>query len=252
MSAWWEPFYDELLAEVLLAPQPEAELARSAAFVTDVLALPPGARVFDQCCGLGQLALTLVGEGFELVGVDQAASYVERARASASARGVRAEFHVGDAFEFVADPPCNGAYNWWTSYGYADSDHENEKMIERAFESLRPGARFMLDVPNVPAVLRGFRPHILIRRDTPRGEVLLAQECEIDLVAGVLRKQWIYLLPDGRRVEHPSAVRLQLPSAIKAAFERIGFEDVAFYGSTRREPLGLDSQRCIVVGRRPA
>jgi SAM-dependent methyltransferase len=249
---WWAPLYDDLLATMLLEPQEEAELDMTARFLTNVLEIRPGMRLFDQCSGLGQLAVTLAAAGNEVIGVDQAAAYVERASALARERGVPARFEVGDAFERVIDPPCDGAYNWWTSYGYASTDAENGRMIERAFESLRPGARFALDVPNVPGLLRGFLPSVVTRRKTPGGiETVLVRESTIDLPRGVLCKRWTYLLPDGRRVEHPSEVRLYMPHELVATFERAGFEDVALHGSVRGEPIALDSPRCIVVGRRP-
>lgn len=246
---WWESLYDGLLAAVLLEPQTEDELARTADFVWGVLELAPGARVFDQCCGLGQLARVMASRGAEVIGVDQASAYVERARRDAE--GLRARFEVGDAFAFVAEPACDGAYNWWTSYGYADDDAENERMLARAFESLRPGARYALDVPNVPGLLRGFLPSVVTRRAMPEGELVLIRESSIDLAKGVLHKRWTYVLPDGGMVVRPSAVRLYMPHDMRAAFERAGFEEVALYGSTAGERLALDSPRCIVVGRRP-
>ncbi len=248
---WWEPLYDDLLATMLLESQSEHDLDRTARYLASVLEVRKGARLFDQCCGLGQLAVAMASSGCEVIGVDQAASYIERARVLATERRIGAVFETGDAFEFVAQPACDGAYNWWTSYGYAPSDEANAQMIARAFESLRPGARFALDVPNVPSLLRGFLPSVTSRRKTDRGEIVLVRESRIDLSRGVLEKLWTYFLPDGRRVEHPSEVRLYMPHELKATFERVGFEQVVLHGSVGGEDLMLDSPRCIVVGRRP-
>jgi SAM-dependent methyltransferase len=252
VTRWWEPFYDDLLATMLLDAQSPAEVDDAARFLARALDLRPGARVFDQCCGLGHLAIALAAGGMRVVGVDQAAAYVARGNERARSRGLDVELSVGDAFDHVAAPACDGAYNWWTSYGYADTDEENARMIERAFESLRPGARFALDVPNLAGLCRAFLPSVVTRRAVEGGELLLVRESELDLAAGVLRKKWTYLLPDGRRVEHPSAVRLSMPHEIAARFREVGFVDVTIHGSTRGEPIALESPRCIVVGRRPS
>lgn len=252
MTQWWEPFYDDLLAKVLLEQRSELELEQSVDFLTEVLELAPGARVFDQCCGIGQLALAFAERGHDVAAVDQATSYIGRAREEAGARRLRVELDVADAFEFVPARRCDGAYNWWTSYGYAPTHEQNAKMLVRAFESLRPGGRFALDIPNFPGLFRGFLPQVVTRRDTPDGEIVLVRESELDLKAGLLRKLWTYFLPDGRRVEHPSALRIELPSEVAATFGRVGFEDVVLYGGIKGEPLTLDSPRCIVTGRRPA
>ena len=74
----------------------------------------------------------------------------------------------------------------------------------------------------------------------------------LDLAAGVIEKRWTYFLPDGRRVERGSAVRLYMPHDLATMFRRAGFERVAFYGAVARRPLDLASPRCICVRRGPA
>jgi SAM-dependent methyltransferase len=246
--SWWEELYDDLLARVLLERPADAEIEETARFLARVLAIGPGARVFDQCCGIGRIASAMAALGANVVGLDQALLYVERARAKAPP-GV--EIRRGDAFEVGVEPPCDGAYNWGTSYGYAASDAENARMIERAFESLRPGARFALDVPNAPGLIRDFRPTHVDRCPMDGGEVVLVRESSLDVLHSVLRKRWCYFLPDGRKVERTSVVRLYHPHELRATFERSGFEGVTFLGSVRGEPLTVESPRCIVVARRP-
>jgi cyclopropane fatty-acyl-phospholipid synthase-like methyltransferase len=56
-----------------------------------------GGAVLDAGCGTGENALYLAGRGADVVGVDFVPSAVERARAKASDRGVRAYFLVHDA-----------------------------------------------------------------------------------------------------------------------------------------------------------
>ena len=58
-DAWWQALYDELLAEVLLVRSEDAEQEATLAYLTEALDLAPGRRVFDQCCGIGSLALPL-------------------------------------------------------------------------------------------------------------------------------------------------------------------------------------------------
>jgi SAM-dependent methyltransferase len=250
-GAWWETLYDEHCADVLLERDDPAEVERTVAFLIDALALDPGGRVFDQCCGIGSLAVPLAARGLEVIAVDQCEAYIARARRDAAARGVTVALHVADAFAFVPDRPCDAAFNWWTSFGYATDDRDNARMLSRAFEALRPGGRFALDVPNLAGVLRGFQPHVVTRRRTPRGEVLLVRESTVDLAAGALDKRWTYVLPDGRRVEHRSRLRLHLPHTIAELAAGVGFTDVTLLGGVDGAPLALDSGRCLLVATRP-
>lgn len=56
-------------------------------------------RILDIGCGLGEHTILLARLGYDVRGVDFAPHAVEQARANATARGVTAQFEVGDAFE---------------------------------------------------------------------------------------------------------------------------------------------------------
>lgn len=242
MTDWWPALYDDLLADVLLEDKSEVEATLR--FLVDKLRIAPGTRVFDQCCGTGRLSIPLAKLGAEVVGVEQAAVYVERARAAA--QGVTARFEVGDAFTFVPEQPCHASINWWTSFGYLADDAANLRMLQRAFDALAPGGRFALDFPNAPNLYAVFRPHEITRR----GDITMLRESTLDLARGVLHKKWTFLAGE-RRVERTSLLRLYVPEQLVALCAAAGFTDLALYGGTDGAPLALDRPRCIVVGARP-
>jgi hypothetical protein len=179
--------------------------------------------------------------------MDLIPGYIQRAQQREPASANVPRFEVADAFVFKADPQCDVVFNWWTSFGYAEDDATNTLMIRRAWESLRPGGRYALDFMNVPGLYRHFLPHVVTRC----GEVTLLRESTLDLSASVIRKQWTYFLPDGRRVVHHSAVRLYDPAALRRMFEAAGFVDVTFFGDVDASPLTLNSPRCIITAHRP-
>jgi SAM-dependent methyltransferase len=241
---WWADLYDDALADLLLTR--DDDLAATLRFLVDELALRPGDRVFDQCCGIGRLAVPLARWGARVTGVEQAARYVERAHAAARAAGIAIEVTQGDAFAYVP-APCHAAFKWWTSFGYLPDDDGNVRMLQRAFEAVVPGGRFALDFLNAPGVLAHFRPHEVTRASG----IELVRESRLDLARGLLHKTWKLALADGTRVERPSTVRLYAPDRLAELFARAGFANVALYGSLDRSALTLDSPRCIVVGTRP-
>ncbi len=247
MTDWWSELYDDQLADVLLESSSPAELAGTLRFLVEHLALAPGDRVFDQCAGTGRLTIPLAVWGAEVVAVEQAARYVERARTAAAAAGVTPQLVVGDAFEYVPERACKAALNWWTSFGYLPDDAGNARMLQRAFEALAPGGRFALDYPNVPGLCRGFRAHEITRR----AGLTMLRESELDLARGLLHKRWTFLAPDGRRVERPSTLRLYLPDRLVALLAGVGFTGVRVFGDLDGSPITLESPRCIVVGQRP-
>ncbi len=244
---WWHDLYDDAIADALLDAADPGHTAATVSFLIAALELTPGARVLDQCAGTGRLAVPLARAGMEVVAVEQAARYVERARAAAEAAGVDVELHCADATRFVPPRGCDAAFNWWTSFGYFPDDESNLEMLRRAHDALIRGGRFALDFHNTASVLRHFRAHEVTELDG----VVLARDNRVDLARGVLHKQWTIVTPDGRRVDRPSAVRLYTPDQLAALVERAGFVDLRLAGGTTGEPLALDSPRCIVVARRP-
>jgi SAM-dependent methyltransferase len=244
VDPWWKPLYGDLLAELLLE---RSDVADTIAFLVRELCLAPGARVLDQCCGIGSLALPLAARGFSVVGVDQSERYVERAKEDAARAGLEVELVHADACAFVPSAPVDAAFNWWTSFGYAPDDDANLEMLRRAFDALAPGGAFALDFMNVPGVYRGLQRSVVTRK----AEIVLVRESELDLARGAINKRWTYFLPSGERVIHDSAVRLYQPHDLGAMLTRAGFEGVSFFGDVRGEQLELDSPRCIAVARRP-
>lgn len=248
---WWTGFYDENLAAVLLDPAEGDEAERTAGFIEQVLGLEGSGRIFDQCCGTGRLSHALAARGYEVLGIDQAESYITRARETPLINGTPPRFETADAFAFVASPACDAVINWWTSFGYAADDDDNLRMLSTAFESLRPGGSIALDFMNAVQVYRNFQEEVISQRATPDGELKLTRSSRIDLATNTLHKVWCYELPDGGRIERPSAVRLYDPAALGRLLELAGFRQLRFFGDIDARPLELDSPRCIITARKP-
>lgn len=245
---WWSDLFDDWFADLMFGLDDDAG---AAAFLVERLSLKQGMTAFDQCCGIGGVALRLAEQGIGVIGVDQAAPYVSRARAAARDGGLSARFVVAEVSDFVPDEPVHGAFNWGMSFGYHETDEQNQAVLARAFETLLPGGRFVLDTTNAPAVLRTFQYSNAIRRSTGRGDVLLLRENTLDLARGRVNQHWTYLVNGGVGAERWSSVRLYLPDAVIAMLRRAGFVGVEIFGNLRGAPVGLDSQRMIAVGRKP-
>lgn len=245
-STWWGALYDDLLEDMLLERESEEETERTLDFIIRHLGVAPGARVFDQCCGNGSLALPLAMRGYEVHGVDQAGVYISRANTIARESGASATFVTADAFDYVPEA-CAGAFNWWTSFGYADDDQTNLRMLKRAFESLAPGGVFLLDTMNVPAIFRHFQRDVVTERQTRRGKVTLHRKSRFDLPAGRILKTWTYHVPKQPPTSRETSVRLYLPSTLKEMLHAVGFDKVELTGDLDDSPLHMDHLRCICV-----
>ncbi len=249
-APWWVALYDDVLADVLLERSPDA-VSDTLEFLTQALGLRPGHTVFDQCAGIGSLSVPLAKAGMRVVSIEQAPHYVDRARAWAAREGVELQALVGDAFELASPIACQAAFNWWTGFGYADSDRQNARMLARAFDSLVPGGAFVIDWLNVPQILSSFSPRVVTQRNTAQGVVTLTRDSVLCLERGRLEKTWSFVTPSGERVERHSQVRLYLPHQLGELLRQVGFEELHYWGDVSGAELSADSPRCIVRARRP-
>jgi len=249
---WWEDgFYDDTAAMLFLERSVD-QIKEEVDFLERYLQLAQGARVFDQCCGIGNLSTALAQRGYSVEAVDCIPQYIERARTDADIAGVSGActFTTGDARVYEPPPPIDAAFNWYSSFGYSPDDYVNRTMLERAATTLRAGGTFALDIPHGAGVIRHFEPVIVKRRHSTDGEIVLRRDCQLDRDAGLLNQEWTYTFPDGSQSVRPSSLRLYSAEQIVAMLADCGFDDVEFFGGSDARSLTDDERRMIVVARK--
>jgi SAM-dependent methyltransferase len=245
-DGWTRAFYETPLALALL-PRAAAEIDARVACIERALALRGGERVLDQCCGAGSLALALARKGHAVVGVDISSAFIERARADAATQALDADFACADAARWSAPAPCDAGFNWGTGFGCAEDDAVNRAMLERARDSLRPGARFALDYYNVAGVLAGFREHFAYERELDGRSVRVERRSVLDLERGLLHQDWSFH-DAGRVTAMPrTTTRLYLPAELASLLSAAGFAVEGFLGGYDARPLDLEAPRCIAI-----
>ncbi|MDQ3334222.1 MAG: methyltransferase domain-containing protein [Myxococcota bacterium] len=245
MDGWWSSFFDETYSTIGLESTDEAKREATVDAIANLLGVAPGAHIFDQCCGIGRISVPLARRGFRVTGVDLIPRYAELAKE----RAPSGDFHAADAFEFVAPTPCDGAINWFTSFGYHHDDAVNVQMLRRAYESLKPGAKLALDYVNVPRVFAEYKSVTLDRLPQANGEMWLIQEPSVDFVRGMLLGTWTFLRPDGTREVRKVENRAFMPHELVRLFHEAGFVEVTLYGPDGK-PFERTSRRLVIVGKR--
>ncbi|MGI9473734.1 MAG: class I SAM-dependent methyltransferase [Rubripirellula sp.] len=246
VTDWWKSFYDDL-AMLVLKDQSPKQIEADVTAISHCLQVPSNCSLLDQCCGLGQHAVALARRGHRVVGIDQAANYVEEARRSAHDSGVDVDFEVADALKFVTTDPVDAVLNWHSSFGYLASDRSNAAMLRNGYESLKPGGRLLLEFPNMVHLIKGFRPKMTQKL---KGNVELTRTSRLDLPSGTLLQRWSYRAPDGREKHHRSQLRVYLPDQLVRLMSGAGFGEFRVLSHAGND-LVADDARCIIVGRRP-
>ena len=105
--------------------------------VLELLSPQPDERILDLGCGTGQLTEKIALAGAEVLGIDRAASMIEKARQNYP----HLQFAVADARDFQVEQPfdavfSNAALHWIP---------EPDAVIRCIYQALKPGGRFVAE-----------------------------------------------------------------------------------------------------------
>lgn len=228
-------FYEDLLTD----ERSDAETV----LIWRLLELEPGLEVLDLACGHGRIANRLAERGARVSGLDATPRFLELARADAAARGVEVDYLHGDMRELPWEERFDRVLCWFTSFGYF-GDEENRLVLREAWKALRPGGLLLLEMNNLPELMRRWQHATLVERD---GDFLVDAH-RFDPIAGRVLTERVSIR-GGRTRRFSYAVRTFLAVELRDWLLDAGFASVDFY-DREGEPLTAESRRMIAVARR--
>lgn len=112
-------------------------------FLLEELNLPPGARVLDVGCGPGRHSVPLAAAGFNVVGVDVSARFLEVAAAAAREAKVKAGFFNVDARQMPFDDEFDAVISICQG-GFGLMGEDDSLVLKRMAEAAKPGGIVLL------------------------------------------------------------------------------------------------------------
>jgi SAM-dependent methyltransferase len=104
--------------------------------------LPDGAKVFDLCCGTGQLAKILTEKGYSVTGIDGSAEMLRYAKINAP----DAEFIVEDARTFKLPPVFTAVFSTFDALNHILKAAELQRTFKNVNKCLVGGGIFIFDL----------------------------------------------------------------------------------------------------------
>jgi SAM-dependent methyltransferase len=248
MAQWYREFFDDLYLRVYQPLEAPEQVRREVDFIVKALDLPAGAKVLDLCCGQGRHSLELARRGFQVVGVDLSEALLYAARKRAESEGLSVTFLHCDMREIDFADEFDAVINMFTSFGYLESEAEDEKVLGKVAQALKSGGKFLLDVVNRDRLVRDFQAREWHAAD--EGWLVL-EERTFDHLSGRTETRWVCVARDGVRYERLSSVRLYTASELRTMLERAGLKVTNLFGDYDGSPYSWDSQRLIVVACKP-
>jgi SAM-dependent methyltransferase len=250
--AWYEEFFGEDYVRFHLRGGEwlEERTAPQCDLVISALELQPGARVLDLCCGQGRHAVELVRRGFRVTGLDLSEHLLGLAHQRAEAAGVEVEFVQRDMRDIPWDNEFDAVVNLFTSFGYLESDEEDQRVLNAVRRALRPGGGLLIDHINRDRRPPGMDPD---HRNWFEHEChLVLEQHEWDAVRSRITMIRTIIAPDGTRRQTGFVLRMYAHSEMMAMFQHAGLEWERTYGDYEGSDYGADSRGMIIVARRPA
>ena len=246
---WYSGFFDDDYLRVFGRVLPEERTAAEVDGVVTQLGLGPGARLLDLCCGHGRHAVPLARLGYRVTGLDLSRVLLTRAARAAAAAGQPLALVEADMRRLpFADGSFDGVVNLFNAFGYLEDEAQDELVLGEVARVLAPGGRFLQELANREALIRGWRDSDVSR--TGDG-LLVLQERTLDLRASRDLVHYTLLHPDGRRTTRRHSVRLYTLTELAAMLDRSGLELLEVNGDLDGGPLELDSSFVVTLSARP-
>jgi len=142
---WFEAWFDTPDYHRLYSGRDDCEAEQFVASLMAWLRPSPDARLLDLGCGSGRHARALARRGFQVTGMDLAASSIREAQRHETPR---LHFHRHDMRDPFGTECFDHVFSFFTSFGYFD-DAGHDRVVANIASALRPEGALVLDYLNV-------------------------------------------------------------------------------------------------------
>ena len=251
MHEWWRDprCHFGRLDETSPVLSDRSDLEAAIPFIVERLDLRTGARVLDLCCGPGRYAIELTRCGLDVVGIDLNEDYVELARRLAEHEGASAQFLVGDMREIRYVNRFDAVINVGTSFGFFETEAEDQRVIELVSAAMKVGGRFLLEMGNRDWLLKNFEA--ASSSENPDGSITKVQR-SFDYLRS--RSDTTFRRSaNGKLLETWShSWRAYTLAEVAGLLAHAKLDLVGTFGGWQSEAYGVDSRRMIVISEKRA
>ncbi|MBI3831503.1 MAG: methyltransferase domain-containing protein [Planctomycetes bacterium] len=244
---WFDETFDADYLAIYAATRDPQRAEREAWEIARALDLRAGNAVLDCPCGFGRHALVLAKAGYLVTGVDRSKPFLEHARAEAAKNNLKAEFVEADIRALPAELSgrFDAAYSAFTSFGFFDSDAENEQTLRELARALKPGGRVLVELVNHLWVLTHFRAKSWFRGEN----CLVLEDVSYDWKCDQIVNKREVRFDDGRARSLPAfRVRAYRPADLLRMAEAAGLKVNDFAGGyDGRAFEALESPRMVLL-----
>lgn len=253
MTHWTEQLYEEqaeMFAQMLdrRFDQATEDVERLLRLVENERGVEPE-RVLDVACGTGRHVAALAEAGCHSEGLDFSESFIDRARAHLTERGLdnRVDLHVHDMRDLADfDGSFDLITNFWNSLGYYDKATDVEILTEMC-RLLSEDGLVTIEMTNKEHYIQNFDASSVREVDG----TLHVERKEYDFKTGRFETTIDVFAIDDSGYEYLETLefspRIYAPVELREMFERAGFDEISLFGGFDGDDPSLDSPRVVVL-----
>lgn len=238
--AWYKEWFGAEYLE-LYAHRNRGEAETHVDFVERVLGGNRRGAVLDLACGAGRHTEILRQRGFRALGFDLSLTLLTQAPHLPRVAGDMCCLPFSDS-------TFSQVLNFFTSFGYFESEEENFRVLEEIARILEPGGGFLIDLFNRKRVVAN-----LVEREQRDLKGYTAEiQRWFDASTQRVNKRIRVHSPDHPVQTFVESVRAYEQEEVLSGLEQAGLEVGALFGGFEGEDFTSDSDRLILVGTKPA
>ena len=237
-----EDSFWETVGPVLFTERRWEDAPREVDAMVTLLGLSPGPSVLDLCCGVGRHSLEFARRGFQVTGVDRTATYLYEARRRAAEEDLQVEFLQEDMRTFVRPESFDAVINYFTSFGYFESEENDRRVLANAHRSLTASGVLLMEMMGKEILARVFSERGWREEDG----MLILEDRKLTPDWSTIHNRWIILEGEDRR-EVTLTIRLYSAAELSTLLKEAGFGKVDVYGDFSGAPYDMEAKRLVVV-----
>ncbi len=145
-QTWFKDWFNSPYYHLLYFNRDDREAAAFINKLIDYLQPAPGSKMLDVACGKGRHSIQLASKGFDITGIDLSEDSINEALKSEKEN---LHFYRHDMRLLFWINYFDYAFNFFTSFGYFNTQRENDDAVRSIAKALKPGGIFVIDYLNV-------------------------------------------------------------------------------------------------------
>lgn len=255
---WWETLFDDKYLVTYVDRVTEETTRAQLEFLKKTF--PSQATILDLACGYGRLSIPLAREGYEVTGYDFSEYLLNVAQQEAKAAVPGLRFVKGDMRHLPFDNEFDAIINVFTSFGYFESAKDDLAVLKGVHSGLKGGGYFLMEFTNSPKAMSWLYENGAIDRET--GElvsektetlstglvVYQTERLDVGTLRWQMHRSW---LENGQERSYRTNVRMYFLADLRQLMEEAGLRVERVYGDFDASPYQADSERIVILSRKP-